>query len=304
MQMTTTTIETENLTKLYQQDRGIRNVALRVQAGSVYGFLGANGAGKTTTIRALLCLLRPDSGTIRIFNEEMPSQARRIFDRIGVVPGEIHLYEELTGLQLLDYFQGFIRRKPVMRRELMEAFSLSENDLGMKVRQFSQGMKQKLLLIQAMQHDPDLLILDEPSERLDPLHQQVLYEYILTFKKRGKTVFFSSHNLPEVEKICDQVGIIKDGRLKVQQPVEALKKQIPRTIEIWFEEPFDKNDFIREGIRILEARSDYLRLELTGDMRSLIQICHQQKVREIIIPAPSMEKLFMSYYQRDPKEHS
>lgn len=295
-------INTEQLTKRYPNGNGISGVGLRVPAGSIYGFLGSNGAGKTTTIRALLGLLKPDAGRIEILGNRMPRGFSKVLPKLGVVPGDIHLYEELTGQQLLDYFQGFLKCKPLKREELVDSFSLSGNDLRMKIRNYSHGMKQKLLLIQAMQHDPDLLILDEPSERLDPLHQQVLYEHLQAFKQKGKTIFFSSHNLPEVEKICDHVGIIKDGKLLIQEEVKRLKEQIPRTIEIWFESGYEPGHFNHDMITIIESDESYLKFEWKGDIRELVRLCHLYAIREIIIPAPSMEKLFMSYYQMEKGE--
>lgn len=295
-------IETRSLTKLYSTGKGITNIDLLVPEGCIFGFLGSNGAGKTTTIRVLLGLLRYEQGSISILGKSMPQNYARINSRLGIVPGEIQLYQELTGLQLLDYFQGFMKGKPVMRAELLDAFGLSSNDLAMKVRHYSQGMKQKLLLIQAMQHDPDLLILDEPSERLDPLNQQLLYDYIRAFKKRGKTIFFSSHNLPEVEKLCDHVGIVKDGCLLVQEEVEILKQKIPRCVEIWFSSVYDAHDFSDPRLNIIEEKPDYVKLELTGDVGPLLKMCSKYDIREMFIPPPSMEKLFMSYYYPNVKE--
>jgi len=249
------------------------------------------------TIRTLLGLLRSNKGKIRMLDAKIPRQLQRIIEKIGVAPGDIHLYEELSGLQFLDYLQGFLKGEPKRRKELIEAFGLSELDLHKKIRYYSQGMKQKILLIQAMQHNPELLILDEPSERLDPLHQQVLYDLLKALKEKGHTIFFSSHNLPEVEKICDHVGIIKDGELLIQHSVADLKKNIPRTMEIWFDADYDLKAFTHDQIRIVRSEDRYIKLEFSGDIDFLTKKCAELKIKDIVIPAPSMESLFMQYYK-------
>ena len=246
-------IKTQSITKTYNGQKAVDNVAIHVPESSVYGYLGANGAGKTTTIRMLLNLIKPDFGSIEMLKYPVPDKFYTIAPRIGIVPGEITVYEELTGRGLLDYMQGFLKREAVFRKRLLDDFKLSTRDLNKKIRHYSQGMKQKILLVQAMQHNPDLLILDEPSEKLDPLMQNVFYSYISEFKQKGKTIFLSSHNLPEVEKVCDYIGIIKDGQLLVQDEISELKERLPRLVKITFKQDVNPEDFKLNGITVINS---------------------------------------------------
>lgn len=291
-------IQTRSLTKSFNNFTAVDRVDLKVPVGSIYGYLGANGAGKTTTIRVLLDLIRADSGSLEMLGHKLPKSFSRLADKIGVVPGEIRLYEELSGRETLDYFQGFLPSKPVLRENLLNDFKLKTSDLEKKVRHYSQGMKQKLLLIQAMQHNPDLLILDEPSERLDPLIQQVLYSYIKDFSDQGKTVFFSSHNLPEVEKICDHIGIIKDGKLLVQEGIEDLKARLPRQINIKFNGHFKLTDFKKlAGISLLKHDKNSLQMSVDGELGPLLQVLKNYNVYDLDFPESSLEHFFMTYYR-------
>ncbi|KAA3610443.1 MAG: ABC transporter ATP-binding protein [Calditrichaeota bacterium] len=289
-------IKTHSISKSFDTFKAVDSVNLQVPNGSIYGYLGANGSGKTTTIRMLLNLLKVDSGSIEILGNPLPKSFVKIAPKIGVVPGEIKMYEELTGVQTLDYFQGFLPGKPVLRSQLTNDFKLTEVDLSKKVRYYSQGMKQKLLLIQAMQHDPQLLILDEPSERLDPLIQNILYDYIMDFQSRKKTVFFSSHNLPEVEKICDHIGIIKDGRLLVQDKISDLKEKLPRVVKITFKEKINFADFNTNSFKVIESFDKTLQLKIQGSMQPLMQLLKKYDVNDLEIPESSLESFFMKYY--------
>jgi len=289
-------IKTKSISKYFDDFKAVDSVDLQVPQGSIYGYLGANGSGKTTTIRMLLNLLKSDSGTIEVLNKSLPKYFKNVAPQIGIVPGEIKLYEELTGLQTLDYFQGFLPGKPTMRSRLTSDFNLQKNDLNKKVRYYSQGMKQKLLLIQAMQHNPDLLILDEPSERLDPLIQNILYEYLKDFQSRGKTVFFSSHNLPEVEKVCDHIGIIKDGQLLVQDKIEDLKGKLPRIIKIAFKEKINPAEFKSNSFSIVQSANKSIELKINGPLEPLMQVLKKYDVQDLEIPESSLESFFMKYY--------
>lgn len=290
-------IKSEQLTKIYASQNVVENVNLRVPYGSVYGYLGANGAGKTTTIRMLLSLLKAHRGSIEILGYSLPGGFPFIAGRIGYVPGEIILYEELSGIEFLDYLQNFLGKKPSFRERLLSDFKLEKRDLTKKIRYYSQGMKQKLLLIQAMQHNPDLLIFDEPSEGLDPLIQGVLYNYISEFKEQGKTVFFSSHNLPEVEKICDHIGFVKDGRLLVQEKLADLKKRLPRIFKISFNEKINQEDFSTHSFEIMVLKEKELWLKLNGPMEPLMKILNRYKVYNIEMPSTVLEAFFMDYYK-------
>jgi len=292
-------IKTNEISKIYKGHRAVDNVNLQVPAGCVYGYLGANGAGKTTTIRMLLNLVKADSGSIEVFGLKMPGFFNGITHRIGVVPGEVTIYEELTGYEILDYFQGFLKVQPVLQDQLLSDFKLNDRDLNKKIRHYSQGMKQKILLVQAMQHDPDLLILDEPSEKLDPLMQNIFYQYIGEFKSKGKTVFLSSHNLPEVEKVCDNIGIIKDGKLLVQDKIEDLKKDLPRKVKITFNEPVNTDDFKIETIKTMETSDKQLELKIKGPLEPLLNVLKKYKTHNLELPESPLESYFMEFYKTE-----
>jgi ABC-2 type transport system ATP-binding protein len=217
----TSVIRTEKLTKYYGTHRGIIDVDLEVQRGEVFGFLGPNGAGKTTTIRTLLDLIRPTSGKAYVFDIESSANPSAIHKRIGYLPGEFSLYDRLTGGQTLEYFgnlRGGVDR--AYQAKLIERFEI---DPTRRFREYSKGNKQKIGLVVALQHRPELLILDEPTSGLDPLVQQTFFNTVREHVKDGATVFLSSHILSEVEKSCDRVAIIREGRIVRLDRVDALR---------------------------------------------------------------------------------
>lgn len=292
-------IKTSQITKTYKDQKAVDEVNIKVPTGCIYGYLGANGAGKTTTIRMLLNLIKPDVGAIEMLGMRIPYHFDSITPYIGVVPGEITLYEELTGYEIINYIHGFLDVDPVLKNQLLSDFKLNDRDLNKKVRQYSQGMKQKILLIQAMQHNPDLLILDEPSEKLDPLMQNVFYEYIREFKNKGKTVFLSSHNLPEVEKVCDNIGIIKDGRLLVQDKIDELRKDLPRIVRITFNDPINQKDFEIDSVSIIKVSDSTLDLKIKGPLEPLMKILQNYKTHNLEMPESPLESYFMEFYQTE-----
>jgi ABC-2 type transport system ATP-binding protein len=202
--------------------RALDDLTITVQAGEIFGFLGPNGAGKSTAIRLLLGFLHPTAGTARVFGLDVATSGATLRGRVGYLPGGIALYDSLTGTQLLDYLAAFYVRPPVLRADLVERLELSARDLGRPIRDYSRGMRQKIGIVQALQHDPELAILDEPSEGLDPLMQRAFYAILDQRRAAGRTVFFSSHVLLEVERVCDRVAIIRTGRLVALERVGAL----------------------------------------------------------------------------------
>ncbi len=294
--MSDTAIETRQLSKYFGNFAAVDKVNLHVPRGTIYGYLGANGAGKTTTIRMLLNLAKANSGSISVLGQEVPSRFADVARRIGVVPGEVHLFGGLNGRQALDYWGRFLPADAAWRQKLCDDFKLTPRDLDKKIGQYSQGMKQKLILIQAMQHKPQLLILDEPSERLDPLMQSTLYNYVREFAAAGHTVFFSSHNLAEVEKVCHHVGIIKDGVLVEQDSLENLKKRLPRFAKIWFKTPVDPQK-LAGHFNIRHSEGHFMELEIDGQSDKLVKLLAQFDVADLHIPPSSLEDYFMDFYR-------
>ena len=291
-------IKAVNLCKYYGKTRGIEDLNLEIITGEVFGFLGPNGAGKTTTIRLILNLLRPTSGEAIVFGQPVQKKYDRVFQNIGVVPGELKLYEELTGSYFLKYMNQLSARPPILRNELLEAFQLKPDQLRRRIKYYSHGMKQKLAIIQAMEHDPDLLIMDEPSEGLDPLNKNVLYHFVQRFKEKKKTIFFSSHYLAEVEKVCHRVGLVRDGKLIAEERIEDLKHKMVRRMEIKFSKPVDTKQFDIAGINIISQLDTELVLNVFGDLNPLISLLARLKIEDIIFPEPSLEETFMTFYEQ------
>jgi ABC-2 type transport system ATP-binding protein len=230
----TAAIELHQLSKRYGPTIGVDGLDLTVEPGEVFGFLGPNGAGKTTTIRCLVGLLRPTSGRARVLGLDPLADHRRLALRIGHLPGELRLYGELSGAQHLRLLADLQEVPTPRRAELCERLELGGADLTRPVRDWSRGMKQKLGLVQAFQHDPEVLILDEPTEGLDPLVQESFFSLLDQARRDGRTVFLSSHILPVVQRSCGRVAIIRAGRLATVQEVEALRDARARRVRLTF----------------------------------------------------------------------
>ena len=231
---TTAAISTRALTKHYGSVEALTDLTLDVRQGEIFGFLGPNGAGKSTTIRTLLGYLHATSGEARVLGMDVATQSVEIRRLTGYLPGGIALYDSLTGEQVLDYLTELQGREPYRRAELCDRLELSPPVLKRKVRDYSRGMRQKIGVVQALQHDPELAILDEPTEGLDPLMQQAFYRILDDLRREGRTVFFSSHVLSEVERLCDRVAIIRAGRLMAIHDVhELLARRRRRVMLRW-----------------------------------------------------------------------
>src|SRR4051812_32649063 len=212
--------------------RALEDLTISVREGEIFGFLGPNGAGKSTTIRLLLGYLRPTAGEGRVLGLDIVRDSVAIRGRTGYLPGGVALYDSLTGQQLLDYLADLSGRPPTRRAELCDRLELSSQTLQRLVRDYSRGMRQKIGIVQALQHEPELAILDEPSEGLDPLMQRAFYDILDALKAEGRTIFFSSHVLSEVERVCDRVAIIRRGQLIATEDVAGLLARRKRNVEM------------------------------------------------------------------------
>lgn len=292
-----TIIQTHNLTKYYGKHLGIKDLNLEINQGEIFGFLGPNGAGKSTTIRMILHLLKPTDGYITILGKKVSKHYAEIYKHIGNLPGELKLYEHLTGHYFLDYMSSFFDKEPRWRDELVNAFQLDSYILAKKLKYYSHGMKQKLGIIQALQHDPALIIMDEPTEGLDPLNKVVLYDYLKQFKEQGKTVFFSSHDLSEVEKICDRVGLVRSGKLIALEHISDLKKKMVRRMEIYLKGKYNLMDFKDSNISVLDQQPDRLIITVKGDINPIIKTLAKYDLSNLVFPEPSLEETFMQFYK-------
>lgn len=288
-------IETDELTKRYGRARGIEDVSMRVEAGEVFGFLGPNGAGKTTTIRTLLDLLHPTSGRARLFGLDSHDDRLAVHARLGNLPGDFAYDERLTGSEILTFFAE-VRGMDGLGRAgaLAERF---QADLDRPLGSLSRGNRQKIGLIQAAFHDPELLLLDEPTTGLDPLMQEEFLAFLGDERERGRTVFLSSHDLDEVERICDRVGIIRDGRLVAVEKVAEITHRAYRRVELEFAAPVDPGEFARiPGVRDLHADGTRLTFRASGDLDPVIKAAARHTVTDIELIHPTLEEVFLTYY--------
>ncbi len=293
-------IEVENLTKSYGSKRGIIDVSFQVEEGEVFGFLGPNGAGKTTTIRLLMALLRADAGTARIAGLDCWQQSVEIKRLVGYLPGEPALDPGLTGGQILEYF-GHLRGgvDQAYLKQLIQRFDL---DPTRKFRQYSSGNKRKVVLIQAFMHRPRLLILDEPTNGLDPINQQEFGKMVKEVRDEGRTIFLSSHILNEVEQMCNRVGIIREGRLVRVGGIAELKDIKRYEVTITFANATPAEVFKTvEGVEQVETVADghTLRLAVSGELDGVIKAAAQYPVVTLTSHEPSLEDIFLRYYQGD-----
>jgi ABC-2 type transport system ATP-binding protein len=291
-------IKTENLTKYYGKNRGIENLNLEILDNEVFGYLGPNGAGKTTTIRLFLDLIKPTRGKVEIFGKKVDKNFWNIKSRIGYLPGELHLYENLTGKEFLEFITCL--RRNVNKKKMKDLIDRFNVDIFKPIRDLSQGNKQKIGLIQAFIHDPDLIILDEPTLGLDPFMQEEFYKLITEEKKNGKTFFISSHILHEVEKICDRVGIIKDGKLIALEAVKDLREKTVREIDIYFTEPVSLELFSNiQQIKDLKLQGNIVKIYFTGRIDPIIKRISNFEVENIVTHEPTLEEIFFKLYKGD-----
>ncbi|MCL4458317.1 MAG: ABC transporter ATP-binding protein [Chloroflexi bacterium] len=292
-----TIIQTNGLTKYYNHVRGIEDLTLEVKEGEIFGFLGPNGAGKTTTIRLLLDFIRPTRGQAKIFGLDSRKQSTEIKRRVGNLPGELNLYQNLTGEQLLE-FLGSLRgtRDQSYRQQLAQRLDV---DLSRPIKHYSHGTKQKVGLIQALMHRPPLLILDEPTLGLDPLVQQEFYNLLEETRAEGRTVFFSSHILPEVERICDRVAVIREGRLVVMGSVAELKRKAPRRMELVFAHPVPPQEFALPEVTNVVQEDKHLRFFVHGNIDGVIKAAARFPVVNMYYHEATLEDIFLAYYKED-----
>ncbi|MDQ2905677.1 MAG: ABC transporter ATP-binding protein [Chloroflexota bacterium] len=296
----TAIIEVDSLSKHYGSKRGILDVSFQVEEGQVFGFLGPNGAGKTTTIRLLMALLRADAGTARIAGLDVWQQSVEIKRLIGYLPGELALDPRLTGGQILEYF-GHLRGG-IDQAYLKQLIVRLDVDPGRKFRQYSSGNKRKIGIIQAFMHRPRLLILDEPTSGLDPLNQQEFDRMVKEVRDDGRTVLLSSHILTEVEQTCNRVAIIREGQLVRVGLIEELKDIKRHELTITFANAVPSEAFKGlAGVEQVEtlANGYTLRLTVQGQADAVIKAAAQYPVLTLVSHEPSLEDIFMRYYEGD-----
>ena len=291
-------ISIRDLSKRYGDLVAVRKLDLDVSEGEVLGFLGLNGAGKSTTIRILLDLLRPTSGHAAIFGHDCQKQGLLARAMTGYLPGEMGVYSDLTGTAVLDLLAGLNNGKVSRqyRSELQERLELPDPDLSRKLREYSTGMKRKLGLIQAFQADPRLLILDEPTEGLDPLMQESFYELVAQVRRRGRTVFMSSHVLSEVERVCDRIALLRRGELVLLSTIEEVRRLAPRRVHVYFDQDVMSPPQLPVGHEAVEVKPRIWRLRIEGLLGPLMAMLSGLPVRDLEVEEPRLEDVLIRYY--------
>ncbi len=294
-------ISTRGLTKHYGAIPALNDLTLDVRQGEIFGFLGPNGAGKSTMIRTLLGFLHPSSGTASVLGMDIRSRSVEIRRFTGYLPGGIALYDSMTGTQVLDYLAHTQGRGAYRRDELVERLQMPKADLRRRVRDYSRGMRQKIGVIQALQHDPELAILDEPTEGLDPLMQQAFYGILADLRAEGRTIFFSSHILSEVERVCDRVAIIRHGNLMAVHEVRELLARRRRKVSIQWRGAAPDATTI-PGLADVAVDGDRLFATLHGDVSEFVRAVASPSLRDLTIEPASLEEAFLEYYAEDGAE--
>jgi ABC-2 type transport system ATP-binding protein len=275
--------------------RALEDLSIEVHEGEIFGFLGPNGAGKSTMIRLLLGFLHPTAGSGAVVGLDIVRDSVEIRRRTGYLPGGIALYDTLTGERLLDYLAGLTGRPPIRRAELCDRLELSGATLRRLVRDYSRGMRQKIGIVQALQHDPELAILDEPTEGLDPLMQRAFYGILDDLKSAGRTVFFSSHVLSEVERVCDRVAIIRRGRLVALEDVDALLARRKRNVEMRVQGPAPVLEGV-PGVSSITVADGLVTCQLEGDVGPFLAAIRDGHIVDLTIEPAHLEEAFLELY--------
>jgi ABC-2 type transport system ATP-binding protein len=286
-------IEIKNLTKYYGKARGIIDVSLEVEDGEIFGFIGPNGAGKSTTIRLLCSLIYPSSGSATIFGKDVIKYGPEIREEIGYLPGEVFYYDRMKVIDLLKYSASFYKKDCTKR--LHELAEIMELDLKRRIDDLSYGNKKKVGIVQGLLHQPKILFLDEPTSGLDPLMQQKFFNLVREENERGATVFFSSHILAEVQRICNRVAIIREGEIVKVEDIKTLQKENYKKINIAADE-IDEKQFDVEGVSNLEKSDHTVSFFYRGDINIITKIVSANTINDVSIEEPTLEEIFMHYY--------
>lgn len=290
------TIVIKDLKKYFGQTKAVDGISIETFKGEIVGFLGPNGAGKTTAINCMMDFLRPDSGSIKIFGKDSHESSSYLKDKVGFLPGEIKLYDDWTGFEHLD-LSAKIRNITIdggvnIAKEL-------DLDISKKVRTLSSGNKQKLGITLSLAHEPEILIWDEPTNGLDPLLQHKIYDMIYKYANKGHTVFFSSHNLAEVEKVCDRAYIIRQGKIVAEEKISELKKKKLYKVNVFFDKIPQSEQLIAPNVSVDKDLPNGYEITVKGDISTLIKKLAEHKIVDMEIIHSSLEDIFLEFYKND-----
>lgn len=288
-------VEINNLTKYYGKARGIIDVSFTIEEGEIFGFIGPNGAGKSTTIRTLLALIYPTNGNANIFGKDCIKHGPEIKKEIGYLPSEVFYYDRMKVIDLLKYSAGFYKKNCDKRiYELAETMNL---DVHKRIDDLSLGNKKKVGIIQGLLHEPKLIILDEPTAGLDPLMQQKFFDLLALENKKGAAILYSSHILSEVQKICDRVAIIKEGRIVRVETISTLREDTYKKFKIEIPSKINRDYFNITGVRDLKVEGNRVRFYFKGNMNSILKKIAGIEIGNLWVEEPDLEEIFMHYYE-------
>lgn len=289
-------IEIRNLTKTYGKARGITDISFNVQEGEIFGFIGPNGAGKSTTIRTMLSLIYPTSGSAAIFGKDCIQFGPEIKKEIGYLPSEVFYYDKMKVIDLLNYSASFYKKD--CRKRMKELAERMDLDLNKKIDDLSFGNKKKVGIVQGMLHEPKLLILDEPTSGLDPLMQQTFFDLLKEENEKGTTILFSSHILSEVQKMCDRVAIIKEGRLIKLEKISTLKENNYKRFKLEASDAIDRDYFAGEGVSDIRTDGHGVSFLFRGDINVIMRKLAALRLTNLWIEEPDLEEIFLHYYEK------
>lgn len=291
-------IETKKLSKYWGKARGIIDVDLRVEEGEIFGFIGPNGAGKSTTIRTLLGLIYPTSGSATIFGKDTIKFGPEIREEVGYLPSEVFYYDDMKAIDLLKYSASFYKKdKKTIKKRIAELAKLLDLDLNKKIDDLSYGNKKKVGIIQGLLHEPKLIILDEPTGGLDPLIQQKFFNLLKEENKKGATILFSSHILGEVQKMCDRVAIIKEGKIIKVEKISSLIENNTKRFKLETAERPDEKFFKINGISDLEINENFISFLYHGHVNNIVKKIATLDLKNMWVEEPDLEEIFLHYYQ-------
>ncbi|MEH7609810.1 ABC transporter ATP-binding protein [Gottfriedia acidiceleris] len=290
-------IEINNLTKTYGNSRGITDISFNIEEGEIFGFIGPNGAGKSTTIRTLLSLIYPTSGSAKIFGKDCVQFAPEIKKEIGYLPSEVFYYDNMKVMDLLKYSASFYKKDCTKRiKELAEVMDL---DLTKKIDDLSLGNKKKVGIVQGLLHEPKLIILDEPTSGLDPLMQQRFFDLLEEENKKGATILFSSHILSEVQRLCDRVAIIKEGKIVTVEKISTLQENNYKRFKIDSQNGVNPNFFNIPGVNNIEIKGKTISFIFKGNINKVLKKIAEIEIENLWIEEPDLEEIFLHYYEKE-----
>jgi ABC-2 type transport system ATP-binding protein len=295
-------LKINNLSKFYGQVKGIENVSLTVNKGEIFGFIGPNGAGKSTTIRTVLGLLQPTSGSVTIFGQDALKNGAEIRKKIGYLPSEVFYYENMKAKDLLTYSASFYDlKKSEVEPRLEKLASLMQLDLNKKIEDMSYGNKKKVGVVQGLLHEPELIILDEPTGGLDPLMQKQFYELLRQENTRGATILFSSHNLSEVQKMCHRVAIIRNGHIIKIDKVDSLISGSYKRVKLELESAGDVKKISKDKNVADFKQEDSININFlwNGSANELVSLLERTKIVNLLVEEPDLEEIFLHYYKNE-----